>query len=166
MADIKLGEEYAKELDAEFTSTRKCLERIPETLFQWKPHPKSMELGYLTILVAEIPKWITVSLQEGEIDFATFSHGSPKTTADVVKYFDDNVAAAKKALNNASNEDFNATFSLKNSGHLLYSSTMKDNVSSCVNHMVHHRGQLTVYMRLNEIAVPSIYGPSADDKTF
>lgn len=166
MAAVKLGVEYAIELEAEIASTRKCIERVPETLFGYKPHEKSMLLGYLTILVAEIPRWIAVSIEKGEIDFVTFSHGKPKTTAEVVKYFDDNVAAAKKALNNISNEQLDGTFSLKNNGQLLYSSSMKENISSCINHMVHHRGQLTVYMRLNDIPVPSIYGPSADDKSF
>ncbi|MBL7697416.1 MAG: hypothetical protein JNK79_04640 [Chitinophagaceae bacterium] len=166
MAEIKLGAEYAKELESEVASTRKCLERISEKLFDYKPHEKSMALGYLSVLVSEIPRWIAVSLRDGEIDFVTFSHPDIKNTAELVKYFDDNVAAAKKELNAVTNEQLNATFSLKNNGQLLYSSSMKDNVSSCINHMVHHRGQLTVYMRLNDIAVPSIYGPSADDKSF
>lgn len=166
MAELRLAEEFSKELQAEAASTRKCLERISEKLFGYKPHEKSMELGYLAILVAEIPNWIAVSLEKGEIDFVTFPHGDIKTTADLVKYFDDNLAASIKALSTVSNEQLNATFSLKNDGHLLYSSSMKENVSSCINHMVHHRGQLTVYMRLNDIAVPSIYGPSADDKSF
>lgn len=166
MAEKTLGAEYAKELQAELTSTRKCLERIPENLFSYKPHEKSMNLGYLSLLVAEIPRWIAVSLAEGEIDFVTFSHPEIKTTAELVKYFDDNIASATKALNNVSDEQLKVKFSLKNNGQLLYSSSMQDNVSSCINHMVHHRGQLTVYMRLNDIAVPSIYGPSADDKNF
>lgn len=167
MSDITLGSEYIMELDAEFTSTRKCLERIPMELFQWKPHEKSMQLGYLAILVGEIPKWIAYIVEKGEIDLATFPHDQPKTTEELVKSFEANVEAAKKALRNVSNEELmTQNFTLKMNGELLFTSSKRDNISSSINHMVHHRGQLTVYMRLNDIAVPSIYGPSADDKTF
>jgi uncharacterized damage-inducible protein DinB len=166
MEQIILTDEYSKELQSEAAATRKCLERIPPELFQWKPHEKSMTLGYLALLVAEIPKWIADIVTTGEIDFATYKHYQPATTEDLVKHFDDNIEAAKKALNGVTNEQLQETFSLKANGQLLFSSSKKDNVSSSINHWVHHRGQLTVYMRLNNIAVPSIYGPSADDKTF
>ena len=167
MADILLSDEYAKEIQAEAAATRKCLERIPVTLFQWKPHEKSMALGYLALLVAEIPKWIDYIVSTGEIDFATFKHYQPGTTEDLVKHYDENIASAIGALKGVSNEKLeNETFSLKANGQLLYSSSKKVNVSSSINHWVHHRGQLTVYMRLNDIPVPSIYGPSADDRTF
>lgn len=167
MADILLSDEYAKEIQAEAAATRKCLERIPITLFQWKPHDKSMTLGYLAMLVAEMPQWIDHIVTTGEIDFATFQHYQPGSTEDLVKHYDENIASALRALKGISNETLqNENFSLKANGHLLFSSSKKDNVSSTINHWVHHRGQLTVYMRLNDISVPSIYGPSADDKTF
>jgi uncharacterized damage-inducible protein DinB len=166
MPEIRLGDEYAMELESEVAATRKCLERIPESLFKWKPHEKSMELGYLAQLVAEIPNWITHIVEKGEIYFVTFPHFQPKNTAELVKHFDENVEGAKKALKGISNEQLDESFSLKANGQLLYTSSKKSNVFSSINHWVHHRGQLTVYMRLNDIAVPSIYGPSADDKTF
>jgi len=166
MNETTLGAAFLKELEAEAASTRKCLERIPENLFGWKPHEKSMTLDYLALLVAEIPKWITHMVEKGEIDFATFEHFQPKTTAELVNHFDENLKEAKNALQNVSNEALSETFFLKNQGQVLFSSLKKENIGPSINHLVHHRGQLTVYMRLNDIPVPSIYGPSADDKGF
>jgi len=161
-----LGAAFLKELEAEAVATRKCLEKIPETLFGWKPHEKSMNMGYLALLVAEIPKWLTHMVEKGEIDFATFEHFQPKTTAELVNHFDENLKGAQNALRNVSNETLAKTFSLKNHGQVLFSSPIKENIGSSINHLVHHRGQLTVYMRLNNLPVPSIYGPSADEKVF
>ena len=166
MDTIAFGIEYAKELDAEAKATRKCLERVPESLWNWRPHEKSMEMGYLVALVAEIPKWISYSIDQKVIDFATFSHDQPKTTAELVANYDRYIEGARKALTKVSNEELSETFYLKNSGQELFSCPQKENISSTLNHWVHHRGQLTVYMRLNNIAVPSIYGPSADEKSF
>lgn len=166
MNDITFGNEFMKELEAEETATRKCLERVPETLFDWKPHPKSMALGYLARLVAEIPKWITHMIEKSEIDFATFEHTEIKNTSELVNHFEENMKGAKKALQQISNQDINDPFFLKNQGQVLFSSPKKENIGSSINHLVHHRGQLTVYLRLNDIPVPSIYGPSADDKMF
>lgn len=167
MPELQLADLYSNEMQAEAPATRKCLERIPMSLFEYKPHEKSMALGYLALLVADIPNWIAYIVEKGEIDLATFPHFQSKNTEELVKHFDDNMQAAIKALKGITNDRLiNETFSLKNQGQLLFSSSKKDNVSSSINHWVHHRGQLTVYMRLNDIAVPSIYGPSADEKSF
>lgn len=163
---LSIGNEFWKELETEKAASRKCLERIPENLFDYRPHERSMALGYLALIVAEVPKWISTIVEGSEIDFATFKHFQPKTTAELVAHFDENLEGAKKALQAAADEDFDASFALKSNGELLYSSPKKDSIGSTINHMVHHRGQLTVYMRLNNIAVPSIYGPSADDRSF
>jgi uncharacterized damage-inducible protein DinB len=166
MDTITYGLEYLNELEAESRATRKCLERIPESVYDWKPHEKSMAMGYLTLLVAEIPKWITHIIEKSEIDLATFPHFKLSKTVDLVRHYDENIEGAKKALKNVTNERLMETFSLKTNGQVLFSSPKKENVWSNLNHWVHHRGQLTVYMRLNNIAVPSIYGPSADDRSF
>lgn len=166
MDTVAFGVEYAKELDAEAIATRKCLERVPESLWAWKPHEKSMTMGYLVFLVAEIPKWISYSIEHTVIDFVTFTHDQPKTTAELVANYDKYIEGARKALKKVSNEALSETFYLKNNGQILFSSPQKENISSTLNHWVHHRGQLTVYMRLNNIPVPSIYGPSADEKGF
>src|SRR5258708_16140003 len=161
-----LGAEYLKELEAEAGASRKCLERIPENLFGWKPHEKSMPMGYLALIVAEVPRWITTMIEDSEIDFATFKHSEPKVTADLVNQFDENMKMARAALQKVSDEELAKPFSLKKGGHVIFTSPTKDNVSSTINHMVHHRGQLTVYMRLNNIPVPSIYAPSAHQTEF
>ncbi len=166
MNDISFGQEFLKELLAEATATRKCLERIPKNLDDYKPHEKSMAMGYLALLVAEMPNWITHIIETGEIDFGTFEHSQPKNNEDLIKHFDENMQGAKKALQNVSNEELDKPFTLKNQGQVLFTSPKKENVIQTINHWVHHRGQLTVYMRLNDIAVPSIYGPSADEKGF
>ena len=160
------SQSFLDELNAEYKSTRLCLERIPESLFEYKPHPKSMNLGYLTLLVAEIPLWIRHMIIDSEIDFVTFKHASPKTTAEMLAHFEDNIKGAREALQGTTDEELKSPFSLKANGQLLYTSPKIIDVGTTLNHWVHHRGQLTVYMRLNDIAVPSIYGPSANDKSF
>jgi uncharacterized damage-inducible protein DinB len=161
-----IGLEFWKELEAEAPATRKCIEAISETLYSWKPHEKSMKMGSLVLIVAEIPKWITTMVEGQEIDFATFPHFEAKTTAEMVKHFDENLKAAKNALENVSDEALDESFYLKNQGQVLFTSPKKANIAPSINHLVHHRGQLTVYMRLNDLPVPSIYGPSADDGGF
>ncbi len=165
MSTIK-SQFFLHELNAEYKATRGCLEKIPETLFEYKPHPKSMNMGYLSLLVAEIPLWIKHMVTDGEIDFVTFKHASPKTSADLLAHFEENMAAARKALQETNDEDLNADFTLKAGGQVMYTAPRVTDIGVTLNHWVHHRGQLTVYMRLNDIPVPSIYGPSADDKSF
>ena len=157
---------FLDELNAEYKPTRVCLERIPESLFDFKPHPKSMNLGYLSLLVAEIPLWIKHMITDGEIDFVTFNHFAPKTNEELVNHFEDNMEAARNALKSSNDEELEKPFSLKANGQLLYTAPKLKDIGTTLNHWVHHRGQLTVYMRLNDIAVPSIYGPSADDRNF
>ncbi|HSB92651.1 MAG TPA: DinB family protein [Flavitalea sp.] len=166
MNDNSIVSQFASEFEAEIAATQKCIERIPETLFTWKPHEKSMNLGYLTLLVAEIPRWIATMINVGEIDFQNFQHPDPKTTQEMVKYFEDNMRDAREALKKLTVDQLSKSFVLKNGSQIIIDSPLVENISSTINHWVHHRGQLTVYMRLNDIAVPSIYGPSADDKGF
>ena len=161
-----LGKFFLQELNTEITATRKCLERIPESLFGWKPHEKSMQLGYLVLLIAKMPKWITETIEKSVIDFATFKHFQPKNNAELVNHFDENIKGVKNALRKVTNEELSENFYLKNNGVEIYSSPKDETISSTINHWVHHRGQLTVYMRLNNIPVPSIYGPTADEKVF
>jgi uncharacterized damage-inducible protein DinB len=157
---------FLHELNSEYRATLACLKEVSETLFEYKPHPKSMNMGYLALLVAEIPLWIKHMITDGEIDFVSFKHFSPKTNAELVNHFEENMQAAREALANTNDDDLNAPFSLKSNGQLLYTSPKVIDIGVTLNHWVHHRGQLTVYMRLNDLRVPSIYGPSADDKSF
>ena len=156
---------FFSELQAEVPATRKCLERIPESLYDWKPHEKSMTLGYLTVLVAEIPKWLSVMVEERLIDFLTFQHHMPKSNNEMLDFFDKNVRAAEESFKKANDGDLEKHFVLKRGETIFIDSPLRENISSTLNHWVHHRGQLTVYMRLNNILVPSIYGPSADEQS-
>lgn len=166
MDAINFGKEYLIELESEVRATRRCLEAIPESLYDWKPHEKSMNMGYLALLVADIPRWITYTIEKSEVDFATYEHFQLSTTAMLLEHFDENIKKVRSVLANVSNEELKGEFSLKNRGVVLFSTSWKENIQSSINHWVHHRGQLTVYMRLNNIPVPSIYGPSADERTF
>lgn len=164
--NITLGQFFLKELEEEETASRKCLERISENLFNYKPHEKSMGLGYLALLVAEMPLWIEQMVEVGEINFATFKHTQPKNTEELVAYFNENMTKAKKSLSAVTDEQMQKMFTLKSGEQVLMTMKIDDSISSTIRHWVHHRGQLTVYMRLNNLPVPSIYGPSADDKNF
>lgn len=160
------SKDFLHELNLEYAATKACLEKIPESLFEYKPHPKSMTMGYLALLVAEIPLWIKYMVTDGQIDFATFKHASPKTNKELLGHFEENMTAARSALENTTDEILQGNFTLKSNGEIMYTSKKIVDIGVTLNHWVHHRGQLTVYMRLNDIAVPSIYGPSADEKNF
>ena len=161
-----ISQSYLHELNAEYKATRACIERVPESLFEFKPHPKSMAMGYLVHLVAEIPLWVKHMVIDGEIDFVTFKHFKATNTKELVNHFEENMEAGRKALQETNDEELKKPFSLKANGQLLYTSPKLADIGATLNHWVHHRGQLTVYMRLNDIAVPSIYGPSADEQNF
>lgn len=165
MSNIK-AKDFLNELNLEYPATKACLERIPESLFEYKPHLKSMTMGYLALLVAEIPLWIKHMVTDGEIDFATFKHAAPKTNKELLAHFEENMTAARSGLENTNDEALEGDFTLKANGQVLYTSKKIIDIGVTLNHWVHHRGQLTVYMRLNDIPVPSIYGPSADDRNF
>lgn len=158
---------FLKELESEEEATRKCLERVPESLYDYAPHEKSMKMSSLLTVVAEVPKWISITLEKGEIDLATWEKYKLTTSADLLKYFNKNMELAKKSLKNVSDQELmEKMFYLKMNGKELMNGRQDESVSSEIRHWVHHRGQLTVYMRLNDILVPSIYGPSADEKDF
>jgi uncharacterized damage-inducible protein DinB len=161
-----LHKEFLKELESEAEASRKCLERVPEKLYDWKPHERSMDMRSLTYVVADIPRWIQQIVETPFIDFATYNNAKPKTTSEMVNHFNVNLKDAKRALEYTTDEALAETFSLKNKGQILMTMSKKDFISNSINHLVHHRGQLTVYMRLNNILVPEIYGPSADEGKF
>src|SRR5688572_5738989 len=119
METVHFGIEYLNEIETENVATRKCLERVPESSYNWKPHEKSMNMGYLVLLVAEIPMWISYGIEKSVIDFATFPHFQPKTTADLVKHYDENIAGVKKVLKQVSNTALNEKFYLKRDGQEL-----------------------------------------------
>lgn len=161
-----LGAEYIRELEYEVRATRECLKVVPMDKPNWKPHEKSMQLGYMAALVADIPRWIQFAIESGEVDFATYPQAKLTTPDELVEHFNKAVEGAKRALTEASDARLKETFYLKNDGQELMKAPIDETIMSSINHMVHHRGQLTVYMRLLDIPVPSIYGPSADSRVF
>ena len=154
------------EMEQEATTTRRCLERVPAEKFGWKPHEKSMEFGKLAVHVSEMFGWTPPTLQQSELDFAKMDYKQyePATTDDLLEFFDKTVAEAISALRNTTDEQFIEPWSLRN-GEKVYFTMPKIAVMRAfvLNHIIHHRGQLSVYLRLNDIPVPSIYGPSADE---
>jgi uncharacterized damage-inducible protein DinB len=153
------------EFDHEMTTTRKLLERLPEGKFDWKPHPKSMSLGGLATHVANIAHWGEVTLTQPEIDLGGSGvMETAKSRGDLLATFDSNVRATRAALAGKSDPELMASWSLKNSGHTVF--TMPKAAvwrSFVMNHLIHHRAQLSVYLRMHDVPVPSMYGPSADE---
>jgi len=154
------------EIEQEAATARKCLERIPAEKFDWKPHEKSMSFRTLATHVAEMFGWTPSTMQTSELDFAKIDYKpyEPATTGDLLEYFDKNVAEAIDTLRNSDDAAYMENWTMRN-GEKVYFTMPKAIVmrSFVMNHIVHHRGQLTVYLRLNDIPVPSIYGPSADE---
>jgi uncharacterized damage-inducible protein DinB len=165
---MALADTLLPEFDHEMGATRKVLERVRDDKHEWKPHPKSFSLGALATHVANLPTWGTETLTKSEIDVS----GNPTvsalaSTADILAAFDRNVAAARGALAGKTDAELAAMWSLRRNGKTLFSMP-KSAVwrSFVVSHLIHHRAQLTVYLRLLDVPIPSIYGPSADEPAF
>lgn len=166
-----IAELLLAELDREAAGTRRTLERVPEGKNDWKPHEKSMDLGYLAGLVATMPAWIKSIVQEESLDLGAPGEYQSKpfeTNRELLAAFDRAVDGAREALRGTSDEHLLTTsWQLKVQGQVVLEDLRYVVVrDSALNHLIHHRAQLTVYLRLNEQPVPSLYGPSADEKTF
>ena len=151
------------EFDQEMATTRKALARVPSDKGTWKPHPKSTALGHLAQLIAGMPGWITNMVTKTELDLAGGPGYSFESTETLLGRFDKLVAEARAALASAKESDFSVPWSLKMGDRALWTAPRAETIRSTVNHLVHHRGQLTVYLRLIDVPVPSIYGPTADE---
>lgn len=156
------------EFDHEMAGTRKVLERVPEERFDWKPHPRSSSLGVLATHVARLPTWGAETLNKSEIDIG----GAPPAAAaaskqELLAAFDDSVAHARTALAGRTDAELMAPWSLKRHGKTVFSMPKSAVLRAFVlSHLIHHRAQLTVYLRLLDVPVPSLYGPSADEPAF
>ena len=153
-----------KEFDQEMASTRRLLERVPSEKGEWKPHQKSFALGHLAQLVARIPGWITRSLREPHIDLAQSGGYSFETTETLLKLLDTNAREAREALAAVTGAALDASWSLKHGEQVLFTAPRGEVVRSHLNHLIHHRGQLTVYLRLVDVPLPQVYGPTADER--
>ena len=162
---MKILDALLPEFDHEMATTRRVLERVPEAQFAWKPHDKSMSLSELAGHLSHIPYWCTATLQDTSLDLATYPrHPPPSTRADLLQGFDDRVAAARAKLVTAADPEFLVPWTLKHGDQEFFTMPRISVLRTFVmNHMVHHRGQLTVYLRLNNVPVPAIYGPTADE---
>ena len=153
------------EFDHEMAVTRKVLERVPEDKFGWAPHEKSMTLGRLAGHIADIPSWVSETMTRDTVDMSgDYTPYVPTSRAEVLQRFDSLVAAARPLLDGATDGQYMAMWSLTSRDQELFSAPKAVVLRSFVlNHLVHHRGQMTVYLRLTGVPVPSIYGPSADE---
>lgn len=152
------------QLEREVPATRRVVERVPDGKDDWKPHPKSMPLGYLGILVASMPSWIAMMVDREFLDLSGYSRLSAKNVAERIALFESSVADAKRALSETSDDHLMKPWQLRVSGHVVDERPRYVQIADTLMHLAHHRGQLTVYLRLNDIAVPSIYGPTADEQ--
>ena len=168
---MKMTELFLADLEREAATNRRVLERVPEGRDDWKPHAKSMPLGYLAALVATMPSWIEMMVNQDQFDLTEAeSKYKPKvfkTNAELLSALDYAVARARKALENTTDEHLLKPWKFVVHGHVASENPRHIMIrESVLSHLAHHRGQLTVYLRLNEAAVPAIYGPSADENPF
>lgn len=155
------------EFDMEMANTRKTLERVPEGRSEFKPHPKSMTLGRLAGHLAEIPTWAQMTLGQDSLDLGGGGAGGVMTTRqEMLAQFDQNLQKARALLAGCSDADMMKTWTLKHGDRTILAMPRVAVLRGFVmNHMIHHRAQLGVYLRMNDVSVPSIYGPSADEGT-
>lgn len=160
---MSIAETLLPEFDQEMATTRRLLERVPSEKARWKPHEKSFALGHLAQLVSWMPGWIATTLRGTELDLAGGPNYSFETTETLLAGFDKNVSEARDAIASATDEDFEVAWSLKHGDRVLFTAPRRVVVRQHISHLVHHRGQLTVYLRLNDVPLPPIYGPTADE---
>lgn len=164
---MSVKEKLIAEFKYESANTRKVLERAPEKSFLWKPHEKSMSLGRLTYHLAEIPQWVDTTISKDELDFAKSDYipVDATTTKDLLKFFDNNISKALSILENTNEEVLSENWSMKAGDKIFFTLPKADVFRSFIlSHTMHHRGQLTVYLRMLDVPVPSIYGPTADEE--
>ena len=163
---MSLNESILGELQYETKVTRTMLERVPEDKLTWKPHEKSMSLGQLSSHIAEIPGWTVTTIEDEELDFAKSNYKPVEITsrAQLLKMFDDNVVKAVDSLKKATDETLMANWKMRSGAQIFFDMPRTQVLRGFIlNHGVHHRGQLSVYLRLNNVSLPPVYGPTADE---
>ena len=168
---MELTELFLAELEREVPRSRRALEQVPAGKYDWKPHDKSMIFGYLTEMVATMPSWIVMMIKQDELDIAPKDGPKHKpaprnTSAEYVQALDKAAADARAALEGTSDEHLETTWRLLAGGQVVAETSRHEMIRDTINHWAHHRGQMTVYLRLMGAKVPAIYGPSADDTSF
>ncbi len=168
---MKLVEFFTAQLEREAAISRRALARVPEGRHDWKPHEKSMAFGYLSTLVATMPSWVAFTVARDDLDLNPPGGGGYKapswsTQAELLQIHERSVAEGRDALRSASEEHLLKPWRLLVAGRVVSEDPRYVVLADTFTHLAHHRGQLTVYLRLNGVPVPSVYGPTADDKTF
>ena len=169
---MKLTEFLLAELDREVERSRYALEQVPEGNYDWKPHEKSMILGYLANMVATIPTWIVMEIAQDELDVAPAPGESRMeqkrmdTSAELVEALAKSAAGARSAFEKTTDEHLKTNWRLLAHGNVVMEAPRYEMIQDTINHWAHHRGQMTVYLRLLGAKVPALYGPSADDNQF
>lgn len=160
---------FLQQLERESAANRKVLERVPQGKNSWKPHERSMEMGYLAALVATMPAWISMMIEGDELNLdkpesQRFRARPQSSTTDLLTLADESKAKAMSALRNTNEGHLAKTWKFVMGGKTVNEAPRSQQIADVFTHMAHHRGQLTVYLRLNEAKVPAIYGPSADER--
>jgi uncharacterized damage-inducible protein DinB len=160
---------FLQQLERETAANRKVLERLPQGKNSWKPHERSMEMGYLAALVASMPGWISMMIETDELNLdkpesQRFRAKAQDSTAGLLKLADDSKAQAEAALTHINEAHLEKFWKFVVGGKAISEAPRIQHIADVFTHMAHHRGQLTVYLRLNEAKVPAIYGPSADER--
>jgi DinB family len=167
---MTITELFKAQLDREGPITRRVLENAPEGRPDWKPHPKSMPLGYLSTLVAGMPGWVAMAIKQDELDLMPkgVKPDAPvfSTRRELLRAVDEAIAKSREALASTNDDYLMTPWRLLLAGKVVMEAPRHAVIEDTFTHLAHHRGQLTVYMRLNEAKVPSVYGPSADDQRF
>jgi uncharacterized damage-inducible protein DinB len=165
---MALKDALLPEFDHEMGTTRRVLERVPEAEFAWKPHDKSFNLGQLAGHVANIPHWVDAIVQNTVFDVATAEDTRPRipeSTGWLLSQFDKNVGSARAGIAGMSDPEFLAPWTFKNNDQVIFTMPRAAALRSFImNHLIHHRGQLTVYLRLKNVPLPPVYGPTADEQ--
>jgi|SRR4030095_5191823 uncharacterized damage-inducible protein DinB len=169
---MSIAKSLLPEFDNEMANTRKTLERVPDGKFDWKPHQKSTAMGGLATHLSNIPTWAVYAIEQDSLDLAPGGKPMPpvsiaQSQRELLSTFDANIQRARAAIAGASDEELMKPWSLQQAGNTLLTVPKGAVLRNFVlNHIIHHRAQLGVYLRLNDIPVPSIYGPSADESPF
>jgi uncharacterized damage-inducible protein DinB len=168
---VKLADYLLAQLDREVDRSRRALEQVPAGKYDWKPHEKSMIFGYLANMVATIPTWITMQVNQDELDVAPADGGKMEqkridTSVELSKALEKAAADTRAALSKTSEEHLMTPWRLLARGQVVMEAPRYQMIQDTFNHWSHHRGQMTVYLRLMNAKVPALFGPSADDKQF
>ena len=168
---MKINELFIAQLDRETDISRRVLARVPEGKPDWKPHEKSMPLGYLAVLVATMPGWIAMAVRQDSLDLNPpggqgYQRPEWKTMKDLLAHLDTSTSQAREALAATTDEHLATPWKLLVSGRTVDESPRHQVIADTLTHLAHHRGQLSVYLRLNDVPLPHMYGPTADEKGF